>query len=119
MVKPAQPHMQTSHCRGDILAHVTTSDVCLHADQPLLGTDVSRRQDEGWSAEDKTNQCTAPFCKTEQGGGCYHRSIKAAIDRDGDTLTVLDVPAKQVGIRAVFFGLADEHEVCAICMGIN
>src|SRR4051794_31227361 len=90
MVKPAQPHMQTSHCRGDILAHVTTSDVCLHADQPLLGTDVSRRQDEGWSAEDKTNQCTGPFCKTEQGGGCYHRSIKAAIDRDGDSAHILD-----------------------------
>ena len=38
----------------------------------------------------------------DKGGGFYHRSVKAAIDRDGDTLTVLDVLAKQVGVRGVF-----------------
>jgi glycerophosphoryl diester phosphodiesterase len=38
----------------------------------------------------------------DKGGGFYHRSVKAAIDRDGDTLTVLDVLARQVGIRAMF-----------------
>jgi glycerophosphoryl diester phosphodiesterase len=34
-----------------------------------------------------------------QGGGFYHSTVKSAIDRDGDTLTVLDVLAKQVGVR--------------------
>ncbi len=38
----------------------------------------------------------------DKGGGFFHRSVKAAIDRDGDTLTVLDVLAKQVGVRGVF-----------------
>jgi len=48
----------------------------------------------GWSLERD-----GPLNK---GGGFYHRSVKAAIDRDGDTLTVLDVLAKQVGVRAMF-----------------
>jgi glycerophosphoryl diester phosphodiesterase len=48
----------------------------------------------GWSLERD-----GPLNK---GGGFYHKSIKPAIDRDGDTLTVLDVLAKQVGVRGMF-----------------
>jgi glycerophosphoryl diester phosphodiesterase len=48
----------------------------------------------GWSLERD-----GPLNK---GGGFYHSSVKAAIDRDGDTLTVLDVLAKQVGVRGMF-----------------
>jgi glycerophosphoryl diester phosphodiesterase len=48
----------------------------------------------GWSLERD-----GPLSK---GGGFYHSSVKPAIDRDGDTLTVLDVLAKQVGVRAMF-----------------
>jgi glycerophosphoryl diester phosphodiesterase len=44
----------------------------------------------GWSLERD-----GPLNK---GGGFYHKSIRSAIDRDGDTLTVLDVLAKQVGM---------------------
>ena len=47
----------------------------------------------------------------DKGGGFYHRSIKAAIDRDGDTLTVLDVLA-QAGRRARrVLGLAGDDDV--------
>ena len=41
----------------------------------------------GWSLERD-----GPLHK---GGGFYHRSVKSAIDRDGDTLTVLDVLANR------------------------
>jgi len=36
------------------------------------------------------------------GGGFYHQSVRPVIERDGDTYEVLDVLAKQVGVRGVF-----------------
>ena len=57
----------------------------------------------GWSLERD-----GPLNK---GGGFYHSSVKSAIDRDGDTLTVLDVLAKQVGVRAHVLGLAGDDDV--------
>jgi glycerophosphoryl diester phosphodiesterase len=53
------------------------------------------------------------------GGGFYHKSIKAAIDRDGDTLTVLDVLAKQVGVRAMFSDWPATTTFYASCMGMK
>lgn len=55
----------------------------------------------------------------DRGGGFYHRSIKAAIDRDGDTLTVLDVLAKQVGVRGVFSDWPATTTFYASCMGLQ
>jgi hypothetical protein len=57
----------------------------------------------GWSLERD-----GPLHK---GGGFYHSSVKAAIDRDGDTLTVLDVLAKQVGVPRDVLGLAGDDDV--------
>ena len=65
----------------------------------------------GWSLERD-----GPLHK---GGGFYHRSVKAAIDRDGDTLTVLDVLAKQVGIRAMFSDWPATTTFYASCMGLK
>jgi glycerophosphoryl diester phosphodiesterase len=65
----------------------------------------------GWSLERD-----GPLNK---GGGFYHRSIKAAIDRDGDTLTVLDVLAKQVGVRAMFSDWPATTTFYASCMGMK
>jgi glycerophosphoryl diester phosphodiesterase len=55
----------------------------------------------------------------DKGGGFYHRSIKAAIDRDGDTLTVLDVLAKQVGVRGVFSDWPATTTFYASCTGLK
>jgi glycerophosphoryl diester phosphodiesterase len=55
----------------------------------------------------------------DKGGGFYHRSVKAAIDRDGDTLTVLDVLAKQVGVRGVFSDWPATTTFYASCMGMK
>ena len=55
----------------------------------------------------------------DKGGGFYHRSIKAAIDRDGDTLTVLDVLARQVGVRGVFSDWPATTTFYASCMGMK
>jgi glycerophosphoryl diester phosphodiesterase len=55
----------------------------------------------------------------DKGGGFYHRSIKGAIDRDGDTLTVLDVLAKQVGVRAMFSDWPATTTFYANCMGME
>src|ERR1700736_530690 len=65
----------------------------------------------GWSLERD-----GPLNK---GGGFYHSSIKAAIDRDGDTLTVLDVLAKQVGVRAMFSDWPATTTFYASCMGMK
>ncbi len=65
----------------------------------------------GWSLERD-----GPLNK---GGGFYHSSVKSAIDRDGDTLTVLDVLAKQVGVRAMFSDWPATTTFYASCMGMK
>jgi glycerophosphoryl diester phosphodiesterase len=65
----------------------------------------------GWSLERD-----GPLNK---GGGFYHSSVKAAIDRDGDTLTVLDVLAKQVGVRGMFSDWPATTTFYASCMGMK
>ena len=65
----------------------------------------------GWSLERD-----GPLHK---GGGFYHKSIKPAVDRDGDTLTVLDVLAKQVGIRAMFSDWPATTTFYASCTGMK
>jgi glycerophosphoryl diester phosphodiesterase len=55
----------------------------------------------------------------DKGGGFYHSSVKAAIDRDGDTLTVLDVLAKQVGVRSMFSDWPATTTFYASCMGLK
>ena len=65
----------------------------------------------GWSLERD-----GPLNK---GGGFYHASVKAAIDRDGDTITVLDVLAKQVGVRAMFSDWPATTTFYANCMGMK
>ena len=53
------------------------------------------------------------------GGGWYHQSIKPAISRDGDTFEVLDVLAKQVGIRGIFSDWPATTTFYASCMGMK
>jgi glycerophosphoryl diester phosphodiesterase len=65
----------------------------------------------GWSLERD-----GPLHK---GGGFYHKSIKSAVDRDGDTLTVLDVLAKQVGVRGMFSDWPATTTFYASCTGIK
>jgi glycerophosphoryl diester phosphodiesterase len=55
----------------------------------------------------------------DRGGGFYHSSVKKAIDRDGDTLTVLDVLAKQVGVRGMFSDWPATTTFYASCMGLK
>jgi len=55
----------------------------------------------------------------DRGGGFYHKSIRAAVDRDGDTLTVLDVLAQQVGIRGMFSDWPATTTFYASCMGMK
>jgi glycerophosphoryl diester phosphodiesterase len=54
-----------------------------------------------------------------KGGGFFHQSVRAAIDRDGDTLTVLDVLAKQAGIRGMFSDWPATTTFYASCMGMK
>jgi len=55
----------------------------------------------------------------DKGGGFYHRSVKPAIDRDGDTLTVLDVLARQAGVRGMFSDWPATTTFYASCMGLK
>ena len=53
------------------------------------------------------------------GGGYYHQSVKTAIDNDGDTYTVLDVLAKDVGVIGVFSDWPATVTYYANCMNLN
>lgn len=65
----------------------------------------------GWSLERD-----GPLNK---GGAFYHSSVKPAIDRDGDILTVLDVLAKQAGVRGMFSDWPATTTFYASCMGMK
>lgn len=53
------------------------------------------------------------------GGGWYFQSVKDAINKDGDTLTLLDVLAKDVGVTAVFSDWPATTTFYANCMGLD
>jgi glycerophosphoryl diester phosphodiesterase len=52
------------------------------------------------------------------GGGYYYQSVTPVIDNDGDTFTMLDVLAKQVGIRGIFSDWPATVTYYANCMGL-
>ena len=54
-----------------------------------------------------------------KGGGWYHQSIKSAIHSDGQIYEVLDVLAKQVGVKGVFSDWPATVTYYANCMGLN
>jgi glycerophosphoryl diester phosphodiesterase len=54
-----------------------------------------------------------------QGGGYYYQSIRAAIDRDGDMLTLLDVLHREVGVRGVFSDWPATTTFYANCVGAD
>lgn len=49
----------------------------------------------------------------------YYQTIHSAIERDGDVMKVLDVLARQVGIRGIFSDWAATVTYYANCMGIR
>ncbi|AWN36903.1 glycerophosphodiester phosphodiesterase family protein [Methylobacterium radiodurans] len=51
------------------------------------------------------------------GGGGYYRSVRPAIDRDGDALTLLDVLHGEVGVRGVFSDWPATTTFYANCVG--
>jgi glycerophosphoryl diester phosphodiesterase len=55
----------------------------------------------------------------KSGGGWYYQSIAPAINNDGDMLTVLDVLARQVGVRGVFSDWPGTVTYHATCMGLE
>ena len=52
------------------------------------------------------------------GGGYYFQSIANAIHRDGDTFVLLDVLARDVGVRGVFSDWAATTTYYANCFGL-
>ncbi|WP_354623462.1 glycerophosphodiester phosphodiesterase family protein [Psychromonas sp. MME2] len=54
-----------------------------------------------------------------QGGGWYYQSVAEAINNDGDTMVVLDVLAKQVGVIGVFSDWPATVTYYANCMGMK
>lgn len=53
------------------------------------------------------------------GGGPYYRSVRAAIDNDGDTYTMLDALARQVGVSGVFSDWPATVTYYANCMDLK
>jgi glycerophosphoryl diester phosphodiesterase len=54
-----------------------------------------------------------------KGGGWYHQSIKSAIHSDGQIYEVLDVLARQVGVKGVFSDWPSTVTYYANCMGLK
>ncbi|PFG53810.1 glycerophosphoryl diester phosphodiesterase [Marinobacter sp. LV10R520-4] len=52
------------------------------------------------------------------GGGWYHQSITDAINNDGDTFTVIDVLAQDVGVIGIFSDWPATTTYYANCMGL-
>ena len=50
------------------------------------------------------------------GGGAYYRTVSTLIDKDGDMLEVLDVLAREVGIRGIFSDWPATVSYYASCM---
>ena len=55
----------------------------------------------------------------KNGGGYYYQSVKNAINNDGDTFTMLDVLAKDVGVRGVFSDWPATTTYYANCMNLK
>lgn len=53
------------------------------------------------------------------GGGYYYQSVTDAIDNDGDTMTALDVLARDVGVLGVFSDWPATVTYYANCMGLK
>lgn len=53
----------------------------------------------------------------ENGGGWYYKTVKQAIQQDGDMMTVLHVLAKEVGVIGVFSDWPATTTYYASCMG--
>lgn len=53
------------------------------------------------------------------GGGYYYQSVAGAIDNDGDTYTMLDVLARDVGVIGVFSDWPATVTYYANCMGLD
>lgn len=53
------------------------------------------------------------------GGGWYYQTVSDSIDNSGDMLTVLDVLAREVGVRAVFSDWPATTTFYANCMGLG
>jgi len=55
----------------------------------------------------------------QSGGGWYYQTIAQATNNDGDMLTLLDVLAKQVGIKGIFSDWPGTVTYYANCMGLK
>lgn len=55
----------------------------------------------------------------KDGGGYYYQSVKPVIDRDGDTLTLLDVLARDIGVIGVFSDWPATTTFYANCMKLD
>ena len=113
--KPSMAELAASNVK--ILAPPIYMLLALDADKNIIASDYAKAAKSAgldliaWSLERD-----GPL---DKGGGFYHRSIKAAIDREGDTLTVLDALVKQAGVRGVFSDWPATTTFYASCTGIK
>ena len=113
--KPSMAVLAASNVK--ILAPPIYMLLALDADKNIIASDYAKAAKSAgldliaWSLERD-----GPL---DKGGGFYHRSIKAAIDREGDTLTVLDALVKQAGVRGVFSDWPATTTFYASCTGIK
>ncbi len=99
IIAPPMYSLVTTNANGDIVP----SDYAKFAKQ--AGLDIIT-----WTLERSGH--------LEQGGGWYYQSVKDSVNNDGDMMVMLDVLAKQVGVKGVFSDWPATVTYYANCMDI-
>jgi glycerophosphoryl diester phosphodiesterase len=99
-----------------IIAPPTWALVTLDAEQHIVPSSYARAaRAAGLDLITWTLERSGPL---STGGGYYFQSVAPVIDRDGDTFELLDVLARQVGVRGVFSDWPATVTYYANCFGL-
>ncbi len=113
-----KPDMKELAQKGvKILAPPTFMLLALDAEKRIVPSDYAKAaKSAGLDLITWTLERDGPLAR---GGGFYHQSIKGAVYGDGVTFEMLDVLAREVGVRGVFSDWPATTSFYASCMGMK
>jgi glycerophosphoryl diester phosphodiesterase len=113
-----KPDMKELAAKGvKILAPPTFMLLALDAEKRIVPSDYAKAaKSAGLDLITWTLERDGPLAT---GGGFYHQSIKGAVYGDGVTFEMLDVLAREVGVRGVFSDWPATTSFYASCMGMK
>lgn len=112
------PSMETLRAEGvRIIAPPTWMLLTLDSQKRIVPSEYAKRaRAAGLSIITWSLERSGPLAT---GGGYYYRSIRAAIDNDGDQMNVIDVLANDVGVIGIFSDWPATTTFFANCFGLR